>query len=121
MMTRQAISRGLVAGLVVAVLLVLVACGGGTSARDASPVASGSVVMKDQAFQPPHIQVPVRTTVTFTNADQVVHQVRFDDGPQSDRLVFGATFQRAFDTPGTFDYVCTIHSGMVGRVTVVSR
>jgi len=26
-----------------------------------------------------------------------------------------------FDDPGTFDYVCTIHSGMEGRVTVVAR
>ena len=89
-------------------------------ARDASPVASATVVMKDNLFQPPHIEVPVRTTVTFTNADQVPHNVKFDDGPSSDNLSFGATFQRVFETPGTYDYLCTIHVGMVGRVTVVS-
>lgn len=49
------------------------------------------------------------------------HNVKFDDGPSSDNLAFGATFQRVFNDAGTFDYVCTIHPGMVGRVTVVSR
>jgi plastocyanin len=121
MTVRKAAARATVAALLVLALVLLVACGGGTSARDASPVASGSVVTKDRAFQPPHIQVPARTTVTFTNADQIPHQVKFDDGPQSARLSFGATFQRVFDTPGTYDYVCTIHSEMVGRVTVTSR
>ena len=77
--------------------------------------------MINNQFQPPHIQVPVRTTVTWTNGDQVPHNVKFDDGPKSDNLSFGATFQRVFNDPGTYDYECTIHSGMVGRVTVVSR
>lgn len=49
------------------------------------------------------------------------HNVKFDDGPSSDNLAFGATFQRVFNDAGTFDYVCTIHPGTVGRVTVVSR
>jgi plastocyanin len=59
--------------------------------------------------------------VTWTNADQSPHNVTFDDGPSSSNLNFGATFQRVFNDPGTFDYECTIHPGMVGRVTVVAR
>jgi plastocyanin len=77
--------------------------------------------MMNNQFQPGQIQVPVRTTVTWTNAEQTPHNVKFDDGPSSDNLAFGATFQRVFNDAGTFDYVCTIHTGMVGRVTVVSR
>lgn len=104
------------------IVAVLVACGGpSTGPRDASPADSGSVVMKNNNFVAPHVTVPARTTVTWTNADQVPHNVTFDDGPKSDNLSFGATFQRVFDTPGTFDYDCTIHSGMVGRVTVTPR
>jgi plastocyanin len=112
-----------VAALLVVLAVLLVACGGsGSGAREASPVATGSVVMTaDNQFQPGHIEVPARTTVTWTNASQVQHDVKFDDGQSSDRLNFGATFQRVFNDPGTYDYVCTIHPGMVGRVTVTSR
>jgi plastocyanin len=117
---RSAAVRAALVAVVVAIALTLAACGSSTGPRDASPVVSATVVMKDTQFQPPHIQIPVRTTVTFTNADQIPHNVKFDDGPKSDNLAFGATFQREFDSPGTFDYECTIHSGMVGRVTVVS-
>jgi amicyanin len=102
-------------------LATVVACGGGTTVKDASPVVSANVVMTSSQFQAPHIQVPPGTTVTWTNADQVPHNVKFDDGPKSDNLSFGATYQRVFDDPGTYDYECTIHPGMVGRVTVVSR
>jgi plastocyanin len=109
------------AATVVLLLLTLVACGGGSGDRDASPAAVGAVTMKDNKFQPPHIEVPARTTVTWTNGDQVPHDVSIDDGPESEVLQFGATFQHVFDTPGVFDYECTIHPGMVGRVTVVER
>jgi plastocyanin len=107
--------------LLAVVLATVAACGGQTTVKDASPVVSATVVMMNSQFQAPHIQTPVRTTVTWTNADHIPHNVKFDDGPRSDNLSFGATFQRVFDNPGTFDYECTIHSGMVGRVTVVSR
>jgi plastocyanin len=107
--------------LALVLAIVVVACGGGTTARDASPLDTAHIVMKDNAFEPPHVTVPARTTVTWTNGDQVPHNVKFDDGPASDNLSFGATFQRVFNDPGTFDYECTIHAGMVGRVTVTSR
>jgi plastocyanin len=106
----------------VALALAVVGCGGSsTTVRDASPADVGSIVMKDNVFQPGHVQVPARTTVTWTNADQAPHNVKFDDGPSSDNLAFGATFQRVFNDPGTFDYECTIHPGMIGRVTVIAR
>ncbi|HEX5013336.1 MAG TPA: cupredoxin domain-containing protein [Candidatus Limnocylindrales bacterium] len=107
---------------VVILVIAVLGCGGGsTSARDASPADTAAIVMKDTTFQPAHVAVPARTTVTWTNGDQVPHNVKFDDGPSSDNLAFGATFQRVFDDPGTFDYECTIHPGMIGRVTVNPR
>ena len=121
-MQRGPMKRVLAVAIVAAVLvLVVAACSGGTGNRDASPVERGAVTMKDNAFQPVHVQVPARTTVTWTNGDQVPHDVKFADGPQSEMLQFGGTYQRVFDTPGTYDYECTIHPGMVGRVTVTAR
>ena len=111
----------LAALLIAAVALLLIGCGGGSGARDASPAAVGAVTMLNNAFQPPHVEVPARTTVTWTNGDQVPHDAKFTDGTQSEVLEFGATYQRQFDTPGTYDYECTIHPGMVGRVTVTPR
>ena len=103
------------------VVLIVVACGGSTAPL-ASPVETGSIVMQNNAFQPSHITVPARTTVTWTNGDQVPHNVTFDDGGgSSDSLSFGATFQRVFNDPGAFDYECTIHPGMDGTVTVTER
>lgn len=118
---RSVVVRAALVAVVVAIALALAACGSSTGPRDASPVDRGAVTMINNEFQPPHVQVPARTTVTWTNGDQSPHNVKFDDGPSSDYLALGATFQRVFNDPGTFDYRCTIHPGMVGRVTVVSR
>ena len=113
--------RTVVALLALLLALVLAGCAGSSGNLDASPVETGAITMKDTAYQPAHIQVPARTTVTWTNGDQIPHDVSFDGGPKSDVLSFGGTFQRVFDTPGVFDYECTIHPGMVGRVTVAQR
>ena len=56
------LKRSVVAAIALAALvLVLAGCGGGSGARDASPAAVGAVTMLDNAFQPPHVEVPART------------------------------------------------------------
>jgi plastocyanin len=99
---------------------VLVAACGGKGNRDAEPVAlaSNTIVLKDSEFRPNHAAVAVGTTVTWQNDDQYPHDVTFTGGPESGTLDGGATYQRTFDAAGQFDYECTIHPGMVGRVTV---
>jgi plastocyanin len=37
-----------------------------------------------------------------------------------DLLLPGATFNRTYDQPGTYDYVCAVHSYMTARVIVRS-
>jgi plastocyanin len=106
--------------LVVLAAAVLVAACGGKGNRDAEAVvpASDVIVMKDSEFRPNHATVPVGTTVTWQNDDQYPHDVTFDVGPDSGTLDGGTTYERTFDAAGQFDYECTIHPGMVGRVTV---
>ena len=57
-------------------------------------------------------------TVTWRNNDVVPHTVtapgRFDSGA----IAPGKTFSRKMDRPGTYDYVCTYHPGMKGRIQV---
>jgi len=86
----------------------------------ASAPAAGSaaVTIKDFAFTPGMTTVASGTTVTWTNSDGAAHTVTFADGTGSGRLATGATFSRTFDAPGTYTYVCSIHSSMKGEVVV---
>ena len=45
--------------------------------------------------------------------------IKWSDGtPESEGLANGATYERTFDTVGSFGYVCGIHGSMVGSITV---
>ena len=70
-------------------------------------------------FAPNPITVGVGTTVTWTNNDTIAHDVASDTGVwNSNSMAAGAQFSFTFQTKGTFPYHCTVHSGMVGTVTV---
>ena len=88
------------------------------------PVQTAEVTMPPSyRFDPPSIQVPAGTTVTFRNADNFTHSVSVTAGgfPYLD-LPPGRTGQLTFDRPGEYAYVCTYHAqNMTGKVTVVPR
>lgn len=67
-------------------------------------------------FAPDAISVPAGTTVTWHFQEGVEHNVVGDGfvAPDQD----GGTFRHTFDEPGTYDYRCTLHGPMRGRVTV---
>lgn len=70
-------------------------------------------------FVPGTITVPVNTSVTWKNDDQVWHTVTADGGAfSSGTMVQGESFSRNFSTAGTFDYHCGLHPGMRGSVVV---
>jgi plastocyanin len=111
------------AGLLVLVFTItsfVAACqpGSARSAADAAPVTGVTeVVAKDLRFQPPAIQVPPGTEVTWRFDDgSVPHNVK-GDGFASKNLT-GGTWTHRFDRPGEFRYTCTLHAGMDGRVVV---
>jgi plastocyanin len=73
----------------------------------------------DLSFDPPQINVPAGSTVSWTNDDSIQHTVTsdqgfFDAGPISP----GNTFDNTFDKPGEFGYHCAIHPFMTGVVIV---
>ena len=71
------------------------------------------------AFQPKSIEVPVGTTVTWTNDDAVQHSVTAKDGSWDSGLFGqGGTFSQKFDKPGTYAYYCMRHGSMMGEVKV---
>ena len=73
----------------------------------------------DQSFDPPQINLPIESTVFWTNHDSTQHTVTSDDGSfDSGPLSPGDTFDNTFDESGEFGYHCAIHPFMTGVVVV---
>lgn len=91
----------------------------------ATAPASGEVVdvdIKDVKFNPKDLTIKKGETVKWTNSDGFAHDVTKEGGPgpdfKSKTLESGDTFEQTFDTAGKIDYLCTIHSGQTGTITV---
>ncbi len=91
-------------------------------AKPGNPVIDVTrLTIRNFAYQPANIQVRVGTTLTWTNQDNVPHSVTFKNGMKDSGLLSqGQSFSYAFNTPGTYQYYCTVHPYMVATVTVVS-
>jgi YVTN family beta-propeller protein len=89
----------------------------------AGPVhRAGTVSITNFAFAPDAITVKAGETVTWTNNDGAPHTVTFKDhSAGSDSLAPGQTFARAFEQPGTYEYFCSFHEFMTGRVIVQAK
>jgi plastocyanin len=125
-------------GLLLAVSLVLGACGSGTatSAPTSAPTSAAStsvepsasaaggsgasaVAIADFSFSPAALTVKVGQEITWTNSGSASHTVTFDaGGVDSGTLKSGTTFKHAFDAAGTFTYHCNFHSSMKATITV---
>ena len=106
-------------GAVSVLILGLALLGPGSS----TPVAAEtvSVAIRDFAFSPATISVPVGTTVTWTNEDSEQHTATSTSGVwDSGILDTGGTFSFTFNTPGSFPYWCALHPSMRGTVVVTA-
>jgi plastocyanin len=71
------------------------------------------------SFGPGTLTVPVGTTVTWTNRDDIPHTVVSTDGAfKSKVLDTDEKFSFTFGKAGTFPYFCSIHPKMTGKVIV---
>jgi plastocyanin len=94
--------------------------GGGCHAEPAEPSDAASSIVRIEAcaFGPTVTRVPIGTTVTFANADQVAHNVVGSNWGDGRDLMPGQTTRHGFRTAGIFPYSCTFHPGMNGAVVV---
>ncbi len=77
------------------------------------------VQMQNMAFSPSSITISVNTTVTWTNKDNVDHNVTSSSGLfSSGTIKSGGTYSHEFTSMGTYNYSCTLHSNMNGTVIV---
>jgi plastocyanin len=113
--------------LLPALLLAAALLAGCTADRGQDDAASGpptqgvtQVVAKQIRFTPAAIQVPAGTTVTWAFQDgQVPHDVK-GDGFSSGKPQASGTFNHTFQQPGSYDYACTLHPQMTGRIVVTA-
>jgi plastocyanin len=75
-------------------------------------------MVKSYRFDPKVIEIEAGQTVTWTNEDNFTHTVQVD-GQEDHKVEQGESVEITFDEPGTYDYVCTLHSqDMDGEVIV---
>jgi plastocyanin len=95
------------------------AAGCGVRGDDAQPVATTEVSMaKSYRFDPQTIEVAAGDTVTWTNDDNFTHTVQVD-GQEDHEVGKGESVSIAFDEPGTYEYVCTLHRRDMGGTVIV--
>jgi len=80
------------------------------------------VFIDNFSFSPVDMTVAVGTKITWTNKDDVPHNV-IDTGKAfaSPVLDTDEKFSFTFDKPGTFNYYCSIHPRMTAKVTVQGK
>ena len=73
-------------------------------------------------FDPETVTVPVGTTVTWTNKDEIPHTVASSDKSfqGSGGLDTDDSYSYTFTKPGTYSYYCTLHPFMKGKVVVTA-
>jgi len=77
------------------------------------------VEIRNREFTPRKITIKAGDSVTWKNSDSVVHTATDQGGGwDTGSLRRGKSATLTFDRPGTYNYVCTFHSGMIGKVVV---
>jgi plastocyanin len=90
------------------------------SSGGASAGKTVEVTMQNTAFAPKSISAKVGQTIVWTNKDPFDHNVTAKKGEEFKSKNFGqgAKYSYKLDKAGTISYVCTIHPGMDGTITV---
>ena len=90
-----------------------------STTTDAAPAALKKITIKDFRFMPSSLTVHVGDTVRWTNRDDIPHTVVSDNEIlKSKTLDTDEQYSYTFANPGTYDYFCSIHPKMTGKVVV---
>lgn len=80
---------------------------------------TAEVKIDNFSFGPTALTVPVGTTVTWTNRDDIPHTVVSTEGAfKSKVLDTDEKFSFTFSKAGSYPYFCSIHPKMTGKVVV---
>jgi plastocyanin len=100
-------------------MLLLVAGSSRVTASDQPSAANVAVKIDNFVFGPQAITVPVGTTVTWTNSDDIPHTAVSTDGVFKSKVMdTDEKFSYTFTKAGTYSYYCSVHPKMTGQVVV---
>ena len=103
------------AALILAFLLPISNSARAGSAEDKAP----EVKVDNFSFAPETLTVPVNTTVTWINKDDIPHVIASADGLfKSKGLDTDDKYTFTFTKPGAYSYYCSIHPKMTGKIVV---
>jgi len=81
--------------------------------------AKNEISIEGNSFKPDSLTIKVGDTVTWINKDSYNHTVKAKNGEfDSGNMANGAKFSFTFDKEGTYDYICSIHTFMTGKIVV---
>ena len=114
------IARSSVMPAMLAILLFLWRYHTAQSRRpEPSAPASAQVKIDNFSFGPQTLTVPVGTTVTWTNRDDIPHTIVSTDGVFKSKVRdTDETFSFTFTKTGTYTYFCSVHPKMTGKIIV---
>lgn len=117
-MKRRILSTFLIVAAVGGALLT-----GTVKAGDPPAAAAQQVAIFNYKFDPEVLTVPAGTTVTWTNKDEVPHSVVSSDKrfTQSGGLDTGDHYSYTFTDAGSYEYFCSLHPFMKGKVVVTAK
>jgi plastocyanin len=104
---------------VVTVFLLLFSGSPSVMANDQPAAATVEVKIDNFSFAPQTLTVPVGATVTWTNHDDIPHTVVSTDGVFKSKVRdTDEKFSYNFGKAGTYNYFCSIHPKMTGKIVV---
>lgn len=117
MTKRKCLFSGLALMLPLALVTVLILHPTRAKSEDiASPL---EVRVDNFTFGPDTLTVPVNSTVTWVNKDDLPHVIASSDGVfKSKALDTDDKYSYTFTKAGTYAYYCSIHPKMVGKIVV---
>jgi plastocyanin len=92
-----------------------------TAPLQTAPAEAPKVSIDNFKFSPAELTVPVGTTVTWVNHDDVPHTATSKNDPpafDSKALDTDQSFSFTFTKPGTYGYYCKVHTHMTARIIV---
>lgn len=89
-----------------------------------APSGGAEVKIAKMKFQTPDVKIKAGETVTWVNTEALPHNVHFKPGAGVEKDVEGPmlranqTYTVKFNAAGTYNYICTPHPFMTGKVVV---
>jgi plastocyanin len=98
--------------------LVLALAVAAIASASAAHAAEQTVVIEGVKFEPAELTVERGATVVWVNKDPFPHTATARGAFDSKEIAPGKSWKWIARKTGSYDYVCTLHPGMKGKLTV---